>query len=730
MAAGHYGTGPNGREDHGGPRRWTGLLTLAALFLIAGAALCAAAASATAVPATARTVGERPPAVAGLPRRPAPTVPPVTPTTPATPPNTTAPAIPSPSPPAAPAPSGPPAAPTAPPGTNVPPVGPPGTDPLTPAQWWDPRDWNIPGVGNPLDVPGLLWDAVGKFLGKLVAQAAQPLLTLLGKTLLHTPDVAANGPLYELWSRNLVLAGSLYGLLILAGGVLVMTHESVQTRYALKDIAPRLVVGLVAAAVSMEVMSRAIGLSNALAEAVLGEGIDGAGVAQQLISPMFNPGNALYLIVMALVALVLLAGLLLGFVIRIMLVMLLAAVAPIALAGHATPATEGMARMWWRAFVGTLVMQVAQSMTLIVGLRVMYARGNTIFGGVPSGDGLPAMLTGIALFWVLLKIPGWVGRPVFAGTPMTSPRPGSGLVARMMRTIASAYVLGRVSDRFGGRGGGGSTRLSTGLGSRLGRHLAGRGPGAGPGGGGPRRRPGGPGTGPGGRGGRPGGGRGGPAGGAGGGGGGRPVGQDPLQPWPWWARGDGRHRRPGPIGPETDPARAPTGRHRLPAGRHQRPGVPGPEKNLAGRPDGRHRRPAPGEHPSTTAPRTLPRPKTPPPGRRPSRPTGSPRPSTPPSATPGTAKRAAAPAQRQVPPRTRRASVPARPDVPARRPDPPRDVAPTSRPARIVEPTHRLSASADVEPPNRPPDSISGRSLPSPRRAPASTRLPLDDSDP
>ncbi|WP_331738711.1 hypothetical protein [Embleya sp. NBC_00896] len=610
-----------GAAGRAGPLRWAGLLTLAAMLLVVGAALLAAANPASAAPTSTR------PAVAAPPREPIPTPPPTTPAAPSTtpPPSTptgTPPGVPSSS--SAPSTPGATPAPSNAPGTGTPPGGPPGIDPLTPAQWWDPRDWGGVG-GNPLNVPKMLWDAIGGLLGGLVGQAAQPLLTLLGKTLLHTPDVANNGPIGELWTKNLALAASLYGLLILGGGVLVMTHETVQTKYAAKDLAPRMFLGLVAAATSMEVMSRMIALSNALAVAILGQGVDGAGLAQQLIAPLFNPSAALYLIVMALVALVLLVGLLLGFVIRVALVMLLAAVAPLALAGHATPFTEGMARVWWRAFIGTLIMQFAQSVTLIVGLRAMYAKGNTVFG-VPTADGLSAMLTGIALFWILLKIPGWVGKTVFSGTPITGPRPGSGLIGRVIKTVASAYVLGKLAPSLSrGRG-----RLGSRLGGRLGRRLArgGGGGGNGPGGGGPRRRPGrGPGPRPGGRGGRPGGGRGG--GGQPGPGNppnrGGPAAQGPSPYWPWGVQGQGQHgQQPAPGGnPGTRQAnpgpRAPgTGHPPARATPHVAPAeIPPPRRLPAGpcpdsrppadalRPDPPHCRPEPGPHARAPRPRAV-----------------------------------------------------------------------------------------------------------------------------
>ncbi|WP_436788865.1 hypothetical protein [Yinghuangia sp. YIM S10712] len=462
------------------------------------------------------------------------------------------------------APPDPGASPSAP--ATVPPGGtpqlPPGVSPYGPASWWNPADWDwswtqdafgwIPGVPggpdipNPLDLPKLLWNALGMILGMLLRQMTQPLFDILGKTLLATPDVAANGPIHDLWQRNLILAVSVYGLLIVGGGVLVMSHQTVQTRYAAKDIAPRIAIGLIAAATSLEVMSHLIALANALSQEIVGPGVDAAGLAQALMASMIRvAGGPLYLVVMGLVGLVLLVGVLLGFVVRVALVMLLAASAPLALACHATPLTDPLARLWWRAFIGALAIQVAQSITLITALRAFYAQGNTVFG-FPTMDGLGAMLTGLALFWILLKIPGWAGRIILQGIPIQGPRLGGFMLPFLLgRRLGPGFRprgggLGALRRfAWGGPRGGGAPQPRRGGNPRRGPGGGGRNPG---GGGGPRRRPGG--------GGSPGGG--GPRRGPGGGG--RPGPQPgqgangpvPQQRWQHLWGGAGQHRRPGP----------------------------------------------------------------------------------------------------------------------------------------------------------------------------------------
>jgi len=51
----------------------------------------------------------------------------------------------------------------------------------------------------------------------------------------------------SLWSTGLGIADACYGLLVLIGGIIVMSHETVQTSYSAKEIAPRIVIGFVTA---------------------------------------------------------------------------------------------------------------------------------------------------------------------------------------------------------------------------------------------------------------------------------------------------------------------------------------------------------------------------------------------------------------------------------------------------------------------------------------------------
>lgn len=457
-----------------------------------------------------------------------------------------------------------------------------------------PPDPNAEGFfGNLLDIPGMVINAITAFLGELIEQAMKPLRELLADTLLAAPDVTKHADIKRLWTATMAITVGIYVLFVTAGGVTVMGYETVQTRYALKQIAPRLLLGIAAAATSLTVMGKTITLGNALAHAIMGTDMADAGqglVERALPFSLFGPaGIAIYLLLLAVVELVLIIAVLVGFIVRVALMALLAVLAPLALACHAHPLTDPVARLWWRGLAGCLVIQIAQSMTFILALKLFFAPGATTLG-IPKADQLGTLLAGLALFWVLFKIPGWTLQVVLRGTPIQQPHAPAPV--RMLRSLAMYQLMshylpggGRRPRPRGIRPGGGG-----------GGPLPGRGPRPGGGGGGrPGGGPGGPGRGP--R--RPGGRAGGAA---------RPAptpgrarAGHPASPRPHAPAAAGPPAGAAPPGPAAPPVLAPT-LAPAPSPSPARPGPPG------GRPPQPRRRNAPPTRRPRQGPHAVPHP--------------------------------------------------------------------------------------------------------------------------
>jgi hypothetical protein len=268
------------------------------------------------------------------------------------------------------------------------------------------------------DITGHIEAAIDDWFRDVVTSALDPILTLLGHTLLATPNVTAQSRVGQLWQMTEGIADAFLVLFVLVGGAIVMGHETVQTRTAIKDILPRIVVAAVAVNASLSLAGLAISTADSLSQAVLGQGVDpsqAAVVLRQLVLGSLADGGIFVVLlggVVAVLAIILLAT----YIVRLALVILLIVAAPVCLVCHALPQTEGLAKLWWRAFAGTLAVQVAQSLVLVTALRVFLASGGPANLGIASTGGLVDLLVSACLCWVLVKIPGWVSRVVFSGS--------------------------------------------------------------------------------------------------------------------------------------------------------------------------------------------------------------------------------------------------------------------------------------------------------------------------
>jgi hypothetical protein len=271
------------------------------------------------------------------------------------------------------------------------------------------------------DIPGQIEKAINDWFASLVTDALNPVLNLLGSTVLSTPDVTTMPRVGEIWATMALLANSFYVLFVLAGAIIVMTHETLQTRYAMKDIAPRLFAGFLVGNASLAVLGLIIHLADALAAGIMGQGLNpqeaGTALAHMITGSILSSGG-IFLAILGLVAAVMAVVLLVTYMVRVALMVLLAVAAPVALACHALPQTDPLARLWWRAVIGTLAIQLGQSLTLVTALRIFLDPGGQTALGFPTGGGLTDLLVFITLFFILIKIPIWVGRSIFGRSPL------------------------------------------------------------------------------------------------------------------------------------------------------------------------------------------------------------------------------------------------------------------------------------------------------------------------
>ncbi|MEU4524723.1 hypothetical protein AB0F52_39140 [Amycolatopsis sp. NPDC024027] len=290
--------------------------------------------------------------------------------------------------------------------------------------------------------------AASALLAAVVAAGMNPLLDLLGKTLLTTPEPDQLPGLGAVWVGSWHILLTAYVILVLLAGLIIMGYQTLQARYTVKELAPRLVVGFLAGTLSLFLMTKGIQVANALSAAVLGEGVDPAQMTHSLITMVQGSlhGGSIFLGILGLVLVAMLLVLLVVFVVRVIVTILLVAAAPIALMFHALPHTEGIAYLWWKGTSGVLAIQVGQSLTLVVTVRVFFAPGGfTIFG--PSLSSLMNLLLCIALMYVLIKIPFWFLAPLRSGRPSLLERVARGVIAYKTMGLLAGAAGARAAGR-------------------------------------------------------------------------------------------------------------------------------------------------------------------------------------------------------------------------------------------------------------------------------------------
>lgn len=262
------------------------------------------------------------------------------------------------------------------------------------------------------DLKGKATDAINGWFSELVEDALDPVFRLLGRTVLSTPDVTGSATVGGLWRMSWAIANSVFVLLIVAGGAIAMSHETLQTSYTIKEIAPRLLVGWIAANASLVLAGLAIATGNALSQAFTARAPEADGFNVLLNVLLAAQGGGVFAALLTLVVVVEGLCVLATYIVRVATMIVLVAGAPLFLIAHALPQTEGMARLWWRGMAGCLAVQVGQSLIFVTAVQVYFDAGG-LRAAMPGGS-LMDLLVVAALLWLMLKLPSYARHMVFS----------------------------------------------------------------------------------------------------------------------------------------------------------------------------------------------------------------------------------------------------------------------------------------------------------------------------
>lgn len=262
-------------------------------------------------------------------------------------------------------------------------------------------------------VPGFLLD--------LVTASINALWALLAQTMFITPDVTVLPQVRTISARSLAIVNAAFVLAIALTGVVMMTRDTLQARYGIAELGPRLVIGFVAANFATPICRTVIEFANALTGALTGEDIASRDSLNQLLrvitTALTTPGNPMLISIIGTFIGVLVTMLLVAWIVRLIVLIIAVGIAPAALACHASPFTDPAARLWWRTLIGCTGTVVLQALALHTTMSVFLdPAANLPALGLPvDPSGTFNLLVVACLLWVTIRIPGLVRRYVTHG---------------------------------------------------------------------------------------------------------------------------------------------------------------------------------------------------------------------------------------------------------------------------------------------------------------------------
>jgi hypothetical protein len=298
--------------------------------------------------------------------------------------------------------------------------------------------------------PAASWmlDGVLDWFTGLLLDALNGLFTVITGIFLITPNVTGLPQVQAMTGRATGIVDTLFVLVFLAAGVLTMVSGGDErSRYTVKDLLPRCVVGFITAHFSQLIAGQMIDLANGLTSALTDQDVNHTDAVRAMRAHIDNAGHnggLLFLICVAII-LVLLAVTCCSTIVRFAVALVLAAAGPLALACHALPQTDPIARLWWRSFAGVLAVPILQGFVLLAAQWMLLDPQAMLPAlGLPiEPGGIVNLFVVMVLLWTCVKVPGLIRRFVTDGSRSTN-------VLSMVIRVLPAQQLTRLLPGIGG----------------------------------------------------------------------------------------------------------------------------------------------------------------------------------------------------------------------------------------------------------------------------------------
>ena len=254
-----------------------------------------------------------------------------------------------------------------------------------------------------------------------------------------------------------ITSGALVVILGWMGLSLIMQHHLGQTQNGWRELVPRLVLGLVAAATSLWWCALVIDVAHAVSGFIASSlNVNPGDLLRAPLNTLLvsveagSVGMAQLLALLYLVYGFFVLYVLVQMVLRLALIDILLALAPIALGLWILPHTAGWGRLWLRLFMTTVFQQAVQLIALALGFGFLNEFAS-IAAFEPVQDLIWKLLMSLAFVYMATKVPSMLGNAGTFDAWLSTLYFGMNLPASMVRSAKTIGLL--AGGAAGGPGG-------------------------------------------------------------------------------------------------------------------------------------------------------------------------------------------------------------------------------------------------------------------------------------
>jgi len=240
----------------------------------------------------------------------------------------------------------------------------------------------------------------------------------MSSVVLQASDVTGLDVVRSNWTTFAYLAGGLFVLILSMVAVVVMTHDTVQTRYGIKELLPPTLMGFVGCLASLTIVSLGVVATNAFCQRL----VSGSDLVNQTSASLTSTVNTaakgadIFTVLLALVIVIITLLVVIEGVLRFVVLSAVTVAGPLALLFHAVPATDRIARLWWRLLGACLGIPIAQAVLFVLGVKYFAAGADqsAALHSTHAANSGTALLLSLVMFALLLMVPVIAYKLVFA----------------------------------------------------------------------------------------------------------------------------------------------------------------------------------------------------------------------------------------------------------------------------------------------------------------------------